>query len=482
MFNFYDIAYGTGLALSAPYWLLRESTRDKVKRALKQRMGHDLPPMEAGVSGTIMIHAVSLGEVNATRSLVQSLREARPRVRFVISTTTQTGEARAKELYGQAADVTLIRYPLDFSAAVVRVLDAVKPDVVVLMELEVWPNFVKRCKQRDIPVMVANARLTARSFRNYRLGLTVLRETFERLTLVCAQEMTYAERFLDLGVPPHHVVVTGTMKFDNANLSPPSPLAAHQAAGVGLRGGEELIWVAGSTGPGEEEILLRVYEKLLSRFTRLRLVIVPRHPQRFDEVADLIAAHKFECVRFSRIAEFPAVIPGIAPPPVPPIVLIDAMGVLRDFYSIADVVFVGRSIVDLGARQHGSDMIEPAALGKAVVTGKFTSNFAEAMNRFREADAMMEVADEADLEQAMSVLLSTPQESLAMGRRAAMVVKQEQGATMRHVSVILQVLAAKRGEEPPPEATRPITPTTRPTSPTPSRGKIVIFGEEPGKP
>src|SRR5439155_5829463 len=211
------------------------------------------------------------------------------------------------------------------------------------MELEVWPNFVKRCRERDIPVVLANARLTPSSFRNYRLAGPLLTPTFRRLTLVCAQEVAYAERFLALGVPPHRVVITGTMKFDNASPAPPSPQAQARAESLGLHLGTDVIWVCGSTGPGEEEIILRVYRRLLARFARLRLVIVPRHPQRFDEVAGLIEASRLPCVRLTRFEEEP-------PPansPLPPVVLVDAMGVLRDFFAIADVVFVGRSLVDL---------------------------------------------------------------------------------------------------------------------------------------
>src|SRR5688572_20196509 len=204
MWNFYDIAYGIGLGLSAPYWALREQSRRTVMTALDQRMGYDLEP-RAGDAPCILIHAVSVGEMNATRSLIQRLREAKPGLRFVISTTTDTGFTRGHELYPPAAGVAIIRYPLDFSSAIQRVLDAIRPDVVVLMELEVWPNFVKRCEERGIPVVLANARLTTSSFRNYRWGGPIVRRMFRRLTLICAQDVAYAERFLQLGVPPHHV-------------------------------------------------------------------------------------------------------------------------------------------------------------------------------------------------------------------------------------------------------------------------------------
>ena len=462
MINLYDIVWGAGVGLGAPYWLVKPSARAKVLKAFRERMGRDVAARE-GDAPCVMIHAVSLGEMNATRALVQSLRDARAGMRFVVSATTDTGHARGLELYGNADDVSVIRYPLDFTTAVNRVLDAVRPDVVVLMELEVWPNFVKQCAARGIPVILANARLTEQSFRNYRRGGPIVRAMFRRLTLVCAQDDAYGVRFLQLGVPHHHVVITGTMKFDNANLrGAPPPAGYTKAMRLGVRVGLEQIWVCGSTGPGEEEIVLRAYRRLLPRHSRLRLVIVPRHPQRFDEVAQIILAHKFEHVRWTDAEQEPFV-PSEAP--IPPVVLVDAMGVLRDFYSVANVVFVGRSLVDLGPRQHGSDMIEAAALGKAVVVGPHTGNFADAMMKFRAARAMYEVADEAALEETVGVLLSTPAEVKEIGQRAADVVRREQGATLRHARVIMQILCTKRGEEPPRMAAPPAPPPPPPPPP-----------------
>jgi len=254
---------------------------------------------------------------------------------------------------------------------------------------------------------------------------------------VAAQEHTYADRFLQLGVPPHRVVITGTMKFDNASLAPASPQVRQRAEDLGVDLDRELVWVCGSTGPGEEEMILGVYEKLLARFPRLRLVLVPRHPQRFDEVAELVQSWGYYCMRLSRSAE-------IAPPlnpALPPVILIDSMGVLRDFYSIANVVFVGRSLVDLGPRQHGSDMIEPAALGKPVIVGPYTANFAEAVQKFRDARAIVEVTDGAALGKAVASLLSAPEEAKEMGHRAQEVVKHEKGATSRHAEEVLALLS-----------------------------------------
>jgi 3-deoxy-D-manno-octulosonic-acid transferase len=242
------------------------------------------------------------------------------------------------------------------------------------------------------------------------------------------------------------------MKFDTAQVAERIPGDAELAAAVGLRSAAGwAIWVCGSTGPGEEEIVLRVYRDLFADWPKLRLAIVPRHPERFDAVAELIQTEGFATRRRSQagISDLKSPISNLkseisGSESLPPVVLGDTMGELRKFYSLADVVFVGRSLVDLGPRQHGSDMIEPAALAKPVVVGPWTHNFAEPMNRLRDADAVRIAADPADLRRHLSALLSDPGAAAAMGRRAQDVVRREQGATGRHVEVILEALAAVR--------------------------------------
>ena len=430
--NFYDIAYSLGLGLTAPLWLALPKARRKVLRALRERMGR--VESRNPSHWAVMVHAVSLGEMNATRALIEALREAGPDLHFIVSTTTDTGYARAEQLYGCAADVTLIKYPLDFSAGVTRVLDRMQPALVVLMELEVWPNFLHHCELRNIPVIVANGRMSDGSYRHYRWIKPIIATMFRRITRVCAQDEEYARRFVELGTAADNVVVTGTMKFDTAELADRIPGDSRLAEAVGLYPGPEAIWVCGSTGPGEEEILLRVYRELLARHARLRLVIVPRKPERFDEVAKLIESTKFRLIRRSL---------NNPPPPggiIPPVVLGDTMGELRKFYSMADLVFVGRSLVDLGSKQHGSDMIEPAALGRPVIVGPHTGNFADVMRRFLKQNAMLVVQDETQLRQKMLDLLASPDQAAAMGRRAQEVVRNEQGSTQRHLAVILEVL------------------------------------------
>jgi 3-deoxy-D-manno-octulosonic-acid transferase len=226
------------------------------------------------------------------------------------------------------------------------------------------------------------------------------------------------------------------MKFDNAHVADCIDGADGLAKAVGLRPGAEPIWICGSTGPGEEPIVLDAYRSLLSKHPKLRHVIVPRHPERFDEVARLIESAGFPLLRRSNPKSEISNLKS-------PVILGDTMGELRKFYSLADVVLVGRTLVDLGPRQHGSDMIEPAALAKSVIMGPFTGNFAEPMNAFRAARAIEEIQMPDELASVVDRLLSDSAESVAMGRRAQDVVRQGQGATQRHVDLILEQLSAR---------------------------------------
>ena len=438
MINFYDIAYSLGLGLSCPFWLLKPSLRRKVFAAFSHRMGQVAP--RSSPQPAVLIHAVSLGEMNATRGLVDRLRQLRPDLHLILSATTDTGFARAQELYGkEPGAITIIRYPLDFSWAVGRVLDNLRPAAVVLMELEIWPNFLRQCANRNIPVILVNGRMTAPSFRWYRLVKPVVARMFQRMASLCVQDQTNADRFADLGAFGDRIRVTGTMKFDTATVTDRVPGDAELAAAVGLKPGQEPIWVCGSTGPGEEQIVLTQYRQLLAEHPTLRLAIIPRHLQRFGEVAALIASQGFDLLCRSAQSKIED-----RKSEIPPVILGDTMGELRKFYSLATVVFVGRTLVDLGPRQHGSDMIEPAALAKPVIVGPYTGNFADAMSRFRAASAMIQVTTFDELRQAVARLLSDPIAASAISQHAQRVVTNEKGATERHARIILSHLTPIR--------------------------------------
>lgn len=426
----YDAAYLAAAAVAGPVVAFHPTLRGKIGVALRERDGRVPPRTADDRRPCVLIHGVSVGEVNAARSLVDALRRQRPDVVVVVASTTATGFARATDLYGTdpVADVYAVRWPIDTSPATRRFLDRVRPNVAVTMELEVWPNFVLHARRRGVPCIVANGRITGRSFRGYRRLGPLLRPTFGALTQVLAQEDGYAERFRRLGVPAGRVEVVPSLKFDSATVADRVKGDAEVAAEVGLKprrfGGDETILVAGSTGPGEEVILLRAFEPLKAKHPSLRLVLVPRKPERFDEVAKLVEQRHPLTRRTAprHLGE------GI--------VLGDTLGELRKFYAAADLVFVGRTLVDLGEKQHGSDMIEPAALARPTVVGPFWGNFAEPMRAFLAHDAIAEVKDEAALVGQLEGWLADPAAAAVVGQRAQQIVVANRGAAETTAEVI----------------------------------------------
>ena len=417
-----DAMYLVGLVLYSPVLLYRIFVVGKDRHGWSERFG-SVPRRESG-RPAVWIHAVSLGEANATVKLVEQLRAALPEFDLAISTTTDTGSARVAQLHPQAIR---FRFPLDFSPVVRRVFNRIRPTVIVLMELEVWPNLTAQAARRNVPVIVVNGRLSPRSFARYRRFLPLVRPMFRRLAAVCAQSDLYADRFAALGVPAGRVSVTGSVKYDTATVANRVAGQDELAAAMGLRG-EHVMLLGGSTGPGEEEILLRVFRGLSAKHPAVRLAIVPRKPERFAEVAGLIERAGFRCWRRSQhgdgqsAADWPADI----------VVLGDTMGELRKFYALAQVAFVGRSLAPMG----GSDVMEAAALGRAVLVGPHTENFAEPVERLVSAGGLVVVRDEAHLVGEVDRLLADASARAAMGRSARAAVQAAQGATARTVAVI----------------------------------------------
>ncbi len=294
--NLLDLVYIPVAIVTAPAWA------GKKREGWGERFGHTpaLPPKAAGKIGRVLVHGVSVGEVAALRTMVPILLERGAEV--VVSATTDTGIKRARELFGSTC--TVVRYPIDFSRSVNRFLEAIRPDAVGLMELEVWPNFVKACARLGIPVGVLSGRLSERSFKGYRKLRWALGRTFARLSFVAAQEQEYADRFVRMGVAADRVSVTGSVKWDNAKVEDDVPGAAQLAAELGIDRARPLI-VAGSTGPtpdGGEEAMLHA-----ACPPGVQLLCAPRKPERFDEAAAALPG----CVRRSQRPE------GCAPAPTP---------------------------------------------------------------------------------------------------------------------------------------------------------------------
>jgi len=420
-----DVAYASGLVLSSPMWLYRMIRHGRYREDISQRLGAS--PIRYGLQPIIWIHAVSLGEVNAARTLVEELHGVLSDYRVVISSTTDTGMAAARRLF--SPDHLTFRWPMDFTWAVARSLNRLRPDLVVLMEGEVWPNFLAACSRRNIPVVVINARMSAdRGYPRYRMLGSLSGRLFNRLSAIGVQDEAYAERYLSLGVRKDKVHLTGMMKFDTAQVADRTDAQEALAAAVGLREGDRLI-VGGGTGPGEEKILLEVFADLRGRHPAARLAIVPRKPERFDEVARLIAGSGFSLVRRS---ERPDGAAGEVEREA--VILGDTMGELRKFYALARCVFVGRSLVPMG----GSDMIEAAALGKATAFGPHTFNFPQA--DALAAHGCARVADESALKAQLESWLAQSDAAAKAGKAAQDYVRSQQGATRRNVELICHVL------------------------------------------
>ncbi|MCU0916044.1 MAG: 3-deoxy-D-manno-octulosonic acid transferase [Planctomycetes bacterium] len=421
-----------GIAVS-PVVLYRMIRHGRYRRGWGQRFGR--VDRKDPDKKCIWVHAVSMGEVNAAQSLVAEIEKQLGDCEIVISTTTDTGFARAEKLFGSRWSV--FYFPFDLSWIVRRAFDRLQPSLCLLMELEVWPNFVFMAHERSIPVLVLNGRISDRSFSRYRRIKSVTRTFFGKLDRVLAQTEEYAERFRALGCPAERVIVTSSLKYDTAQVADRVEGADVLAEQLHLAGEE--LWVAGGTGDDEEKLILDVYRSLTQdqRFAGLRLAVVPRKPERFNEVAELIERMGFPLVRYSQLKNAPRG-EGGTPSPQKAVILGDTMGDLRKFYSLATVIFVGRTLVPMG----GSDMMEAAALGKCTLFGPHTFNFRQTVEVLLQGQGALQVADSDELRRTMEKCLSDPAWAERIAASGQAVIRRNQGATARTMAILRQVLDA----------------------------------------
>ena len=396
----------------------------------------------------IWLHAVSVGELNAAKTVIEALENRFPDFEIVISTTTDTGFSRARALFGKHQQV--FYFPLDFSWIMRRAFRRIAPAMCLLMELEVWPNFVEIAHRLNVPVIVVNGRISDKSLSRYKKVKPFVKKIFRKVTLVLAQTQEYAERFRDLGCPDERVVVTGSLKYDTAEITDKvegADTLATQLFGTITNHKSKIanrLWVAGATGPGEEEIILDVYKDLArqGQFSDLRLVIVPRKPERFDEVAELIKQKGFDLIRYSRVKRLATEHTESAEKSLInyqlSIILGDTMGDLRKFYCLATVIFVGRSLVPMG----GSDMMEAAALGKCTIFGPYAFNFKQAVDALLAGSGAIMVKDKEELLRTIRKCLSEPAFAQEIARNGREVIRKNQGATAGTIQQIAGFLKA----------------------------------------
>lgn len=430
MRTLYNILFLLGFVLSSPYYFWRMWRRGNWRKGFNERFANYDTKLKQALTNrqTLWLHAVSVGEVGLCTQLIKALEPRLPNVKIVVSTTTTTGMGELKKRL--PTHVSRIYYPIDRRSYVARAQAVVHPSAIVLVEAEIWPNFIWRAKSQRIPLFLANARISDRSYRGYKRFSFLFRPLFATFDGVGAQTEKDAERLREIGCRPEVVRVVGSMKFDAA-LAPNHrkldvPALLRQA---GAKAGAPVL-VCGSTHNGEEALLGEIFLRLRQQIPDLFLVIVPRHFERTREVErDLQSCGVKYVLRMDLSADAPDKAPAGAD-----CLVVNTTGELKFFYEHATVVFVGKSLTAEG----GQNPIEPCALGKATVFGPNMQNFADVVSLFREQDAVAQVADVKELETTLAQLLTNTARREELGRNGVAVVQQNLGAIGRTLEMILE--------------------------------------------
>ena len=431
MYVLYSLAMLLVFLAASPYFLYQAVRHGKYAGSLPERLGFLPVSLNLDREPSIWIHAVSVGEALTARAIASDLKARYPHLRLFISTPTMTGQQVAKRSF-QAADGVFF-FPIDLAIIVRRVLEIVRPRLFVMMETELWPNLLRECRARGVKTVVINGRISARSFPRYRLVRPLFRRVLTLVDRFCVQGEETAGRLIELGAPPERITITGSLKFDALQL----PGAAGAA-----RGGAERVLrfltvaegravvVAGSTMPGEHELVLRAFERIRTLARNPLLILAPRKPEHFADAASLARQSGFRTMLRSELAIDEEVRADV--------VVLDTIGELAQVYRAATVVFVGGSLVPVG----GHNILEPAVYGKPIVFGPHMQNFAEIAETFLAGDAAIQVTSGRGLEDALIELLSSPDARAGLGERARALVEANRGARERSLAAVAELLAA----------------------------------------
>jgi 3-deoxy-D-manno-octulosonic-acid transferase len=430
----YSLALGLGLLLSLPYWLYQILRHRKHVRGLTERLGkvparvlrggRSIP--DAAAPPVIWVHAVSLGEVLAVSRLVSEMRRAFPQHRVLVSTTTDTGQDLARKRFGEE---NVFYFPMDFAFAIRPYLRALRPEMMVLAETEFWPNFLRLVHASGASIAVVNARISDRSWPRYRRFDWALRRMLDQVDVFLAQTHQDSTRLQSIGANPSRVQVIGNLKFD-VNLPSPPPIVESLRRALAAEGAGPVL-VCGSTVDDEEAPLLKAFENLLVGHPRAVMVLAPRHPERFEKVADLIRQMGISFHRRSLWSGEPL---------AGGVLLADTIGELASLYALADVAFVGGSLVPRG----GHNIIEPAQHGVAVVTGNHTENFRDIVWLFQSRDAVR-IVGLSELPLTLMHLLQNDAERRALGQRAKETIRSQMGTTERTLDALASLLSRRAG-------------------------------------
>lgn len=411
--------YTTLIILLAPFFTLRLFWKSRLNPGYRQRWLErfgvfESPPLQQ----SIWIHAASVGEVQATQQLVKQLQQRYPGTTIVLSTTTPTGAERVKLLYGD--DVIHYYFPYDIPFVINRWLNQVRPEKLIMMETEIWPNLLIACQEKQIPAILANGRLSERSLHGYLRFGRFTQQVFQSIRVVAVQSEDDAQRFKQVGVSPGQMHITGSVKFD---VSQPAIVREQAEAMRRLIGTGRPVWIAASTREGEEEAVLAAHARVCETISEALLILVPRHPERFDKIAQLCEQRGFTLMRRSSNRTCTA---------EHNVFLGDSMGELPMMYQVADVAFVGGSLVDTG----GQNVLEPASFGLPVLFGPSMYNFATISEMLLCEQAALRVDDAAALADQVVNWLSDASERAKYGENARRLVEENRGATDKLVSLI----------------------------------------------
>ena len=427
----YNVLFIIAFVLASPYYFWRMWRRGNWAEGFGERFANYTPDLKQSLTNrhVVWIHAVSVGEVNLCTQLIQALEPRVPNVKFVVSTTTTTGMTELRQRL--PTRIAKIYYPIDRRTYVNHALATINPEAFVLVEAEIWPNFLWRAQRLKVPVFLANARLSDRSLRGYKRFAFLFRPLFDSIAGVGVQNEQDADRLLEAGCRREVIRVVGNMKFDTAVFAERRRLdAVTLLRQIGVPP-DALVLVAGSTHDGEEILLADIFKRLKTRFPNLFLVLVPRHFERCKEISRQLAARGMKLALRTNLNYLVKFQPGELD-----CLLVNTTGELRFFYEPATIVFIGKSLAAHG----GQNPIEPAILGKPVMFGPNMENFADIARNFVTAGGAVQVPDVAGLETALAELLAKPERRAEIGRHASEVVLQNHGAVERTVEMILDQL------------------------------------------
>lgn len=420
MYILYNIFLVLATIVLSPLILLKLMTVPKYRGGLTQKLGRLRKSVMNVIKGArpIWVHAVSVGEVMAAHPLIRELKKKYPQRRLILSTVTVTGHYTARRRVPEADAV--FYFPFDYPCIVRKVIKGINPELVLIAETELWPNFFRELKRAGIPSAVINGRISPHSYKNYMKFRKLFSTVFDHITLFCMQSEEDAVRIKEIGADPDKVFVTGNLKFDQKiPITQPNPIT--------IPAGRKVI-TAGSTHRGEEAVLLEIFARLRDKYPTLMLIIAPRHPERFDEVEGIINSAGYECQRRTRMGG-----------PTKDVLLLDTIGELRSFYAVCDIAFVGGSLVKVG----GHNLLEPAAMKKPVIFSRYMFNFKEISEALISSGGGIMVKDKGELQAQLDALLSDQERARHLGECAFRVIEANSGSAKKTIDTIGRLIVAR---------------------------------------